>query len=96
MTTSLDEGVREAGRRALDIEIGRVFHTLMTENMATLGASADLWWPSATRCCSMSRICPGAGVRKLNERVWPNFHHTPDLARSGDVFDLYAGGGAMC
>ena len=87
------EGAREAGRRASDVEIGLVFHTLMTEDHGyarRVGRSvaAGYYEYSPMLFDEPGLSWDGPDVEKLRERVWPDFHHAPDLARSGDVVDF--------
>lgn len=87
------EGAREAGRRTSDVEIGLVFHTLMTEDHGyatrvgrSIAAGFYEYLPMLFNGPGLA--WDGPGIEKLRERVWPDFHHASDLARAGDVVDF--------
>ena len=87
------EGAREAGRRSSDVEIGLVFHTLMTEDHGyakRVGRSvaAGFYEYSPMLFDEPGLGWNGPSIEKLRERVWPNFHHAEDLGRAGDVVDF--------
>jgi len=90
---AVHEGARDAGRRTSDVEIGLVFHTLMTEDHGyarRVGRSvaAGFYEYSPALFTGPGLSWNGPDIEKLRERVSPDFHHAPDLARAGDVVDF--------
>jgi 5,10-methylenetetrahydromethanopterin reductase len=87
------EGAREAGRHSSDVEIGLVFHTLMTDDHAyaqrvgrSVAAGFHEYSPMLFDGPGLS--WDGPPVETLREQVWPDFHHASDLATAGDVVDF--------
>lgn len=73
--------------------IGLVFHTLMTEGhgYATRvgrAVAAGFYEYSPMLFDDPGLTRNGPNIQRLRERVWPGFHHAPDLAQAGDVVDF--------
>ena len=81
-------GAREVGRDASDVEIGLVLHTLLTDDHAYAGAvarsiAAGFYEYSPMLFDGAGLEWQGPDIEVLREKVWPDFHHTPDLALAG-------------
>jgi 5,10-methylenetetrahydromethanopterin reductase len=86
-------GAREVGRDASDVEIGVVLHTLLTEDhayAARVGRSiaAGFYEYSPTLFEGPGLTWDGPDIDTLREQVWPDFHHTPDLAKAGELLSF--------
>jgi len=87
------EGAREAGRHTSDVEIGLVFHTLMTDDDAyarrvgrSVAAGYYEYSPMLFEGAGLS--WDGPDLEGLRAQVWPDFHHASDLAEAGDVVEF--------
>ena len=86
-------GAREVNRDVSEVQIGLVLHTLLTEDhvyASRVGRAiaAGFYEYSPMLFDAPSFDWNGPDVQILKEQVWPDFHHTSDLAAAGDVVDF--------
>ncbi|MBM3139612.1 MAG: LLM class flavin-dependent oxidoreductase, partial [Chloroflexi bacterium] len=83
-------GAREAGRDPATVRLGAIFHTVLTadrERALTIGRSmAAGYYEYSPRLFDAPGLrWEGPDVHALQRRVWPDFHHHPDLVASGGL-----------
>jgi 5,10-methylenetetrahydromethanopterin reductase len=83
-------GAREAGRDPSSIGIGLVLHTITPhtprETAAIARSVAAGFYEYSPALFSQAGLgWDGPPVRELRQRVWPDFHHAPDLVASGEL-----------
>jgi 5,10-methylenetetrahydromethanopterin reductase len=88
-------GARDAGRQPSSVRLGAVFHTVLVDDEAralTMAKSmaAGYYEYSPMLFDSPRLVWTGPDPEKLkrDHRVWPDFHHAPDLEKSGRVVDF--------
>jgi alkanesulfonate monooxygenase SsuD/methylene tetrahydromethanopterin reductase-like flavin-dependent oxidoreductase (luciferase family) len=83
-------GAGQVGRDPSSIAIGLVLHTITPcggRETAAIARSvaAGFYQYSPVLFDQAGLRWDGAPVRELSQRVWPDFHHAPDLAASGEL-----------
>jgi alkanesulfonate monooxygenase SsuD/methylene tetrahydromethanopterin reductase-like flavin-dependent oxidoreductase (luciferase family) len=88
-------GARDAGRDPATVRIGAVFHTVLVDDprrALAMGKSmaAGYYEYSPALFEAPGLAWTGADPERLKHehRVWPDFHHAPDLEASGRVVDF--------
>ena len=88
-------GAADAGRDPSRVRVGAVFHTALVDDPARallMGKSmaAGYYEYSPTLFDAPRLAWPGPDPKTLERehKVWPDFHHTPDLEASGRVVDF--------
>lgn len=106
-------GGAEAGRDPSSVRLGAVFHTVLVDDpdrartMArSIAAGYYEYSPMLFDPPRLAWTGPDPETLKRDHRIWPDFHHTPDLeasgrvvdflpARAGDAFSLWGGPAAV-
>jgi 5,10-methylenetetrahydromethanopterin reductase len=83
-------GVAEAGRDMPDVKIGLIFHTILTEELEygellSRSMAAGYYEYSPVLFDAPGFIWDGPDIHELKKRVWPDFHHAPDLEAAGKL-----------
>ena len=83
-------GARAAGRDPSGIGIGLIFHTVMSDDPAEIGATARSMAAGYYEYSPALFAIPGLPwdgppVEELKKQVYPDFHHAPDLVESGNL-----------
>ena len=83
-------GARAAGRDPSEIGIGLIFHTVMSDDPAEIGATARSMAAGYYEYSPALFEIPGLPwdgppVEELKKQVYPDFHHAPDLVESGNL-----------
>ena len=83
-------GARAAGRDPSGIGIGLIFHTVMSDDPAEIGATARSMAAGYYEYSPALFEIPGLPwdgppVEELQKQVYPDFHHAPDLVESGNL-----------
>lgn len=83
-------GARAAGRDPSEIGIGLIFHTVMSDDPAEIGATARSLAAGYYEYSPALFEIPGLPwdgppVEELKKQVYPDFHHAPDLVESGNL-----------
>ncbi|MXY55918.1 MAG: LLM class flavin-dependent oxidoreductase [Gammaproteobacteria bacterium] len=86
-------GAMAAGRNPVDIGIGLIFHTVASDDPAETRAIARSMAAGYYEYSPALFEIPGLRwngppVEALKRRVYPDFHHAPDLAASGKLVDF--------
>ncbi|HYE92136.1 MAG TPA: LLM class flavin-dependent oxidoreductase [Terriglobales bacterium] len=88
-------GAAEAGRDPASVRLGAVFHTVLVDEPAralTMAKSmAAGYYEYSPRLFDPPKLAwtgPDPEALKHDEKVWPDFHHAPDLEASGRVVDF--------
>jgi 5,10-methylenetetrahydromethanopterin reductase len=88
-------GAADAGRDPSRVRVAAVFHTVLVDDPAralSMGKSmaAGYYEYSPTLFDAPRLAWPGPDPKTLERehKVWPDFHHTPDLEASGRVVDF--------
>lgn len=92
---AIHEGARAAGRDPASIGLGAVFHTVLVDDadraasMArSMAAGYYEYSPTLFDSPGFEWDGPHPDELKAEHRVWPDFHHAPDLEASGRVVDF--------
>ena len=88
--TRVRAGARAAGRDPDGIGIGLIFHTVMSDDPAEIRATARSMAAGYYEYSPALFEIPGLAwdgppVEELQRRVYPDFHHAPDLVESGNL-----------
>jgi 5,10-methylenetetrahydromethanopterin reductase len=83
-------GARQAGRDPSSIAIGLVLHAITPRGVIETAAiarsvAAGFYQYSPMLFDQAGLRWDGPPVRELSQRVWPDFHHAPDLAAAGEL-----------
>jgi 5,10-methylenetetrahydromethanopterin reductase len=83
-------GAEEAGRDPSSISIGLVLHTITPRTGRETAAiarsvAAGFYQYSPMLFDRAALRWDGHPLRELSQRVWPDFHHAPDLVASGEL-----------
>ncbi|MGH7310694.1 MAG: LLM class flavin-dependent oxidoreductase [Candidatus Rokuibacteriota bacterium] len=88
-------GAAEAGRDPATVRLGMVLHTVLVDEprlaltMAkSMAAGYYEYSPSLFEPPRLAWAGPDPETLKRQHRVWPDFHHAPDLETSGRVVDF--------
>ena len=88
-------GAAEAGRDPAAVRIGTVFHTVLVDDAAraltmakSMAAGYYEYSPTLFERPGLRWTGPDPETLKRERRVWPDFHHAPDLDMSGRVVDF--------
>jgi 5,10-methylenetetrahydromethanopterin reductase len=84
------DGAREAGRDPSEVRLGAIFHTALDDDRDVAmriarSMAAGYYEYSPMLFDQIGMPWNGPDVHELKKRVWPDFHHHPDLEESGDV-----------
>ena len=89
------QGARESGRDPEKVKIGAVFHTVFVEEPEeallmgkSMAAGYYEYSPMLMNNIGMDWTGPHPDEFKSQEKVWPDFHHAPDLVVSGRYVDF--------
>jgi 5,10-methylenetetrahydromethanopterin reductase len=92
---AIHAGAREAGRDPASVRLGAVFHTVLVDEpkraltMAkSMAAGYYEYSPALFDPPGLRWNGPDPERLKHEHRVWPDFHHAPDLDASGRVVDF--------
>lgn len=87
------EGAKQAGRNPDEIKLGLIFHTAFSENAdeariiaKSMAAGYFEYSPVLFRRLNIS--WEGPDVNELRKEVPPDFHHHPDLIKSGKLVEF--------
>jgi 5,10-methylenetetrahydromethanopterin reductase len=88
-------GAADAGRDPSTVGLGAVFHTVLVDDperamtMAkSMAAGYYEYSPALFGPPGLAWTGPDPEILKHQHRVWPDFHHAPDLEASGQVVDF--------
>ena len=88
-------GASNAGRDPKEVKIGAVFHTVFVEEPGeallmgkSMAAGYYEYSPMLMDNTGMDWNGPHPDEFKSQEKVWPDFHHAPDLTDSGRYVDF--------
>lgn len=88
-------GAADAGRDPSTVGIGAVFHTVLMDDPGralTIGKSMAAGYyeysPMLFEAPRLNWPGPDPDTLKRDHKVWPDFHHAPDLEASGRVVDF--------
>jgi len=88
-------GAKDAGRDPAQVKLGAVFHTVLVEEPAralamakSMAAGYYEYSPALFEPARLTWSGPDPETLKHQHRVWPDFHHAPDLEASGRVVDF--------
>jgi alkanesulfonate monooxygenase SsuD/methylene tetrahydromethanopterin reductase-like flavin-dependent oxidoreductase (luciferase family) len=94
-------GATEAGREPSAVRLGVVLHTVLVDEpqraltMAkSIAAGYYEYSPALFEPPKLAWTGPDPETLKRQHRVWPDFHHAPDLEVSGRVVDFLPGSAA--
>ncbi len=94
-------GAAEAGRDPAAVRLGIILHTVLVDEprcalaMAkSMAAGYYEYSPSLFEPPRLAWAGPDPETLKRQHRVWPDFHHAPDLEASGRVVDFLPSGAA--
>ncbi|MCH9669903.1 MAG: LLM class flavin-dependent oxidoreductase [Gammaproteobacteria bacterium] len=84
------EGAREAGRNPDDVQLGVIFHTVLTDDeeaQALIGRAvvAGYYEYAPYLLERTGQTWDGPDVDELKKQIWQDFHHTPDLMAAGEL-----------
>jgi len=87
------DGATEAGRDPSDIALGLIFHTAVSdvpdEALAIARALAAGYFEYSPFLFEGAGFeWNGPDIHNLQQQVWPDFHHHPDMAAAGGVVDF--------
>jgi len=98
LKTSIDlirAGAAEAGRDPAAVRLGAIFHTVLVDEPAraltmakSMAAGYFEYSPALFEPPALRWNGPDPERLKRDTRVWPDFHHAPDLEASGRVVDF--------
>jgi 5,10-methylenetetrahydromethanopterin reductase len=98
LKTSIDlirAGAAEAGRDPAAVRLGAIFHTVLVDEPAraltmakSMAAGYFEYSPALFDPPGLSWEGPDPERLKREQKVWPDFHHAPDLEASGRVVDF--------
>ncbi len=83
-------GARAAGRSLSELNVAVVLHTVISENGEEVGAigraiAAGYYEYAPYLFRNIGLTWDGADVEALKQKVWQDFHHTPDLIAAGKL-----------
>ena len=89
----VEAGIKEAGRDPAEVQIGLIFHTILTDD------DDEARWIARSMAAGFYEYSPmlfdvpgftwdGAPVHELQQQVWPDFHHHHDLVASGKIVEF--------
>ncbi len=83
-------GARAAGRDPDEVGIGLIFHTVMSDDpdeiRATARSMAAGYYEYSPALFEIPGLpWDGPSVEELKQQVYPDFHHAPDLVKSGNL-----------
>ena len=88
-------GAKDAGRDAGSVRLGAVFHTVLVDDptraLTMAKSMAAGYYEYSPALFDPPRLMwsgPDPEALKHQHRVWPDFHHAPDLEASGRVVDF--------
>jgi 5,10-methylenetetrahydromethanopterin reductase len=88
-------GAKDAGRDPARVRLGAVFHTVLGDEPAralamakSMAAGYYEYSPALFEPPRLAWSGPDPETLKRRHRVWPDFHHAPDLEASGRVVDF--------
>jgi 5,10-methylenetetrahydromethanopterin reductase len=88
-------GAKDAGRDPSSVRLGAVFHTVLVDDPAraltmakSMAAGYYEYSPALFAPPQLAWRGPDPERLKHEHRVWPDFHHAPDLEASGRVVDF--------
>jgi len=88
-------GAKDAGRDPAQVKLGAVFHTVLLEEAArallmakSMAAGYYEYSPALFEPARLAWSGPDPQALKQQHRVWPDFHHAPDLEASGRVVEF--------
>jgi 5,10-methylenetetrahydromethanopterin reductase len=88
-------GAASAGRDPSTVRLGAVFHTVLVDDPAralamgkSMAAGYYEYSPMLFDPPGVVWSGPDPGTLKRDQKVWPDFHHAPDLEASGRVVEF--------
>ena len=94
-------GAKDAGRDPESVKLGAVFHTVLVDDPAralamakSMAAGYYEYSPALFDPPGLPWTGPHPEALKRECRVWPDFHHAPDLETSGRVVEFLPTGAA--
>jgi 5,10-methylenetetrahydromethanopterin reductase len=88
-------GAREAGRNPTAVRLGVIFHTVLVDDPSraltmarSMAAGYYEYSPALFDPPGLRWNGPDPERLKHEQKVWPDFHHAPDLEASGRVVDF--------
>ena len=90
---AIREGAVEAGRDPAEVRLAAVFHTALEDDPEIAGRiarsiAAGYYEYSPMLFEQAGLAWNGPDVHELKQKVWPDFHHHPDLEESGALVDF--------
>ena len=92
---AIRQGAAEAGRDPSTVRLGAVFHTVFVDDPAralpmgkSMAAGYYEYSPTLFEAPALAWSGPHPEILKHDHKVWPDFHHAPDLESSGRVVDF--------
>jgi len=88
-------GAADAGRDPSTVRVGAIFHTVLMDDPGrallmgkSMAAGYYEYSPALFEAPGLAWAGPDPETLKHAQKVWPDFHHAPDLEASGRVVDF--------